>query len=79
MTLYKLFDRNNIYIYPFYLAELTISKDIEKVLGIKLKESFWTNEKAFVTAYYDLESATKIGQTIFEKIKTNKGLLFVIK
>jgi phosphoenolpyruvate synthase/pyruvate phosphate dikinase len=72
MTLYKLFDRNNIYIYPFYLAELTISKDIENVLGVKLKESFWTNEKAFVTAYYDIESAEKMGEIIISKIKTDK-------
>jgi len=73
MALYKIFDRNNIYIYPFYLAEITISKEIEKVIGYKLRESFWTNEKAFVTAYYDLDSAKKLGETIINKIKKDKN------
>jgi len=69
MALTKIFDRNNIYLYPFYIAELAISKDIEEIIGTKLKESFWTNEKAFVTAYYHNESATKMGQAIIDKIK----------
>jgi len=64
--------RSNMYIYPFYIADIVAAKDIENIAGDKVKEILMVNEKGFTKLYYEIDSANKIGKFFLEKIIKDK-------
>lgn len=66
-------DRDNMYIYPWYISDITATRDLEKIVGVKVKKVIITIENDFLSFYYDEGSATKVGQTIYKKILKDKN------
>ena len=68
MALRYFADRKNVYLFPWYIADVTISDDISALLGKAMRESFMVIDKGFVTAYYDFDSADELCKTACNKI-----------
>src|SRR4030042_6229214 len=63
-------DRGGMHIYPWYISEISSTRDIAKITdGTVVKESFFVIEKDFLKGYYDIESTNKIGEYLFKRIK----------
>ena len=67
------FDRRGMLIYPWYISDLAATKDIKKIYGVKIKETFILIEKGFFKMGYDLESTNQTGEYIFKEILNNKN------
>lgn len=61
-----------MYIYPWYISDITATKDLEKIIGCKVEEAFIVIEKDFLSFYYDQNSTTKVGLAIYKKILADK-------
>lgn len=72
MPLKRLMDRKDMYIYPWYISDITVHNDIKKITGENIQKIFATIEKDFLTLYYDDKSSLKSGEFIFNKIKKDK-------
>jgi phosphohistidine swiveling domain-containing protein len=69
MNLKFLFDRKNMYIFPWYISEITSTKDIAKITGgLKVKKTLIVIERDFLKFYYDFVSAAKIGRYFLKQI-----------
>lgn len=71
MALQFLADRKDMCIYPWYISDITATKDISKIASINVKKAFVMFEKDFMAYYYDIESANEIGKTLLNKIITD--------
>lgn len=71
----KIADRKNIYIYPWYVAELAHTKDMWKEFGQGVTESLFTLKNDVGTWYFEYESTSKTGQFLLEKIITDRRFL----
>lgn len=61
-------DRKNMYIFPWYISEITGTRGIAKIAGgMKIKKTFIIIEKDFLSFYYDFSSANKIGRYFLEQ------------
>jgi phosphohistidine swiveling domain-containing protein len=72
MSLKQLFDRKNMYIYPWYISDLVMTKDIEKISGFRIKKAVVTFEKDYLKMYYESKSANQIGESFLNKLLKNK-------
>lgn len=72
MSLKRLMDRKDMYIYPWYISDITVHNDIKKITGTNIKEIFATIEKDLLTLYYDDQSSLKSGEFIFNKLRKDK-------
>lgn len=69
MGLKFFFDRRDMYIYPWYISDVTSTHDIGKITGgLVVKKSFIIIERDFLKFYYDVASSNKIGRYFFERI-----------
>lgn len=68
MSLKFIGDRDSMYIYPWYISDITSTKDLEKVVGVKVNKAFIVIENDFLSFYYDEASANKVGLAIYDKI-----------
>lgn len=74
MGIKLLFDRNGMYIYPWYISEIMSTGDISKIAGgLKVKKSFAVIERDFSKIYYETNSLNKIGKYFLEKIINDKS------
>lgn len=72
MALKFLFDRNKMYVYPWCLGDLVVTKDIQTISPYVVKKVLMIVDKGFNKFYYDEESTNAIGQYFFDKIKNNR-------
>ena len=42
-------DRKNTYVYPWYIADITATKDLESIIGLNIARTFLTVENDFIT------------------------------
>jgi phosphohistidine swiveling domain-containing protein len=69
-------DRKNMYIFPWYISEITGTKGIAKIAnGMKIKKTFIIIEKDFLTFYYDFSSANKIGRYFLKQTISDRNFL----
>lgn len=73
MTLRLLFDRKNMYIYPWYISDLTMTSEIEKIAGIKVKKAFVFFVSDHLHMYYDHKSANQVGENFFKRLLREKN------
>lgn len=75
MALKLLFERDNMYIYPWYISDLTITKDIGEIAGTTVKKAVVYFEKDRLHMYYDRQSANDVGEVFLKKLLQNKVFL----
>lgn len=69
MALKYSLSRDNLYIYPWYMADLIAHRDIADLAdGAKIKTNFIFFKDSVITAYFDIESANEVGQVLLNKI-----------
>ena len=73
MALKLLFERDNMYIYPWYISDLTITKDIGKISRAVVKKAVVYFEKDRIHMYYDRESANAVGEGFLKKLIDDKA------
>lgn len=79
MALKFFFDRKDMYIYPWYISDITSTKDIGKITGGRtVKKSFIIIENDFLKFYYDVDSSNKIGKYFLEKIIKDKRFFYKV-
>lgn len=72
MPLRYTFDRDNMFLYPWYISDLTVTEDLKKIFGYSVKECFVVNDDGFVTVYFDDASALKLGDKIFRRVANDE-------
>lgn len=72
MALKLLFERDNMHIYPWYISDLTITKDIGKISKTTVKKAVVYFEKDRIHMYYDRESANAVGEGFLKKLINDK-------
>lgn len=73
-NLQRIFDRDNMHIYPWYISELVTTKEIGNIAqGKVLKESFVVITKDFLEMYYDIPSMTAVGQSFLTQVLENRS------
>lgn len=79
MSLKFLGDRNNMYVYPWYISDIATTKDIVQTTnGLKVEKTFIVIENDFWHFYCDDESMGKIGKYYFEKVLEDEKFLTVV-
>jgi len=73
MALKFMGDRGNMYIYPWYISDLTATKDIAVIAGTKVAKAFMFIEKDFLRFYYDDKSTTEVARSFVNNIKKDKN------
>ncbi len=64
-----MFERSNVYPYPWYIADLVATKDMAQLAeGLVLKESFVVIRKDFFKLYYDVPSAVALGNYSLKRV-----------
>jgi phosphohistidine swiveling domain-containing protein len=73
MSLKFIFDRHDMYVYPWYISDLTVTRGIAKISGgHRVKECFATIKGDFLTMYYDYESTEQVGQYILDQLVVDR-------
>lgn len=73
MSLKFLADRGGLYIYPWYISDITATADVKKLVGKNVKKTFQHIKKDFQSFFYDEESTNEIGKLILDKIIQDKS------
>jgi phosphoenolpyruvate synthase/pyruvate phosphate dikinase len=76
MALKLLFERDNMYIYPWYISDLTITKDIGKISKITVKKAVICFKKDRLHMYYDRQSANAVGEVFLKKLLSSKKFFY---
>jgi hypothetical protein len=71
MALQMVADRNNIYIFPWYIADLSVTSDIKQITGLAISQIFMTVKDGFMTASYDVASVDRVGRATLDKLITD--------
>src|SRR6185503_12890504 len=79
MTLKFLADRDNIYVYPWYFLDVTATKDIGDIIGMKVEKTFVIIREDFMSMWYDYESSKEIGKKLLEKLLNERDFYETIK
>ena len=61
-----------MYIYPWYISDLTLTGDIEKIIGDKVSKCFYTFKNDFMTGYLEISSFKRVGLGVLKKIAKDK-------
>ncbi len=72
MPLRYTFDRDNMYLYPWYISDLTITEDLKRIFNYSVKECFVINENGFISVYLDDASTLKLGAKIFARVSSDE-------
>jgi len=68
MALKLAFDREKFYVYPWYIADMTSTHDMEDIIGDKMEKVFATIRNDFVSLYFEELSTNRIGEKFLDKI-----------
>ncbi|MEK7093496.1 MAG: PEP-utilizing enzyme [Patescibacteria group bacterium] len=66
-------DRKNTYVYPWYIADITATKDLESIIGLNIARTFLTVENDFTTMYYDDKTTDEVGAALLKKILADRS------
>jgi phosphohistidine swiveling domain-containing protein len=66
-------DRKNMLVYPWYIADMTATKDLEQIIGMNIARTFCTVDYDFLTMYYDAESSNAVGAALLKKILDDRS------
>jgi len=73
MTYELVTERPNLYIYPWYIAELAHTKDMKEVFGVAVEEGFFVIRRGVASWYFHIESSDEVGRVFLDKIVNNQG------
>src|SRR5581483_2881461 len=73
MKLERVADRKHMYIYPWYISDITATKDIASIAGSNVERVFCTVEKDFLTMYYDVDSVSIIGKELTDRMLSDRA------
>ena len=73
MALKFFLDRDKMYPYPFYIADLALMLDMQPIAGQNLTKSFCIFEKNRIYMHYDVDSIDGMGAALLDKILKNDG------
>jgi len=62
-----------MYIYPWYISDLTITKDIKKISKAVVKKAVVYFENDRIHMYYDRESANAVGEGFLQRLIKNEA------
>lgn len=68
MKIEPILDRKSMWIYPWYISDITATADIKEIAGLNVEKVFVTIKDDLCTLHYDTESVEKIGTYLLEKI-----------
>lgn len=61
-----------MFIWPFYISDLTITGDVQEICGGKIAESFAIIENDFFKLYIDAPSCRQTSESVFNRIMADK-------
>jgi len=73
MALKFFLDRDKMFPYPFYIADLALMLDMQPIAGQNLTKSFCVFEKNRIYMHYDVDSIDGMGLALLDKILKNNG------
>lgn len=73
------FDRDRIYLYPWYLAEQCLTEDIGKIFNKKIDKTILEFKEGHLYSYMDVEQFNDIGKFLFEKIRKDKKFYKIVE
>ncbi|MHB8830734.1 MAG: PEP-utilizing enzyme [Patescibacteria group bacterium] len=73
MALKFFLDRDKMYPYPFYIADLALMLDMQPIAGQNLTKSFCVFERNRIYMHYDVDSIDGMGLALLDKILKNDG------
>ena len=68
MNLRRVLDRKGMYIYPWYISDLTVTKDIVAIAPTNVEKVFVVIKDNLLTMYYDTDAIDKIAIYFLDKI-----------
>ncbi len=66
-------DRDKMFPYPFYIADLALMLDMQPIAGQNLTMSFGIFEKNRIYMHYDTDAIAAMGQGLLERVINEKG------
>ena len=73
MALKFYLDRKDMYIYPWYISDLTATKDIKKLSPVVVDDIFCYIKEDFLRMYYDQESVESVSKFFIDKVVEDKN------
>ncbi|MFA6099729.1 MAG: hypothetical protein WC750_02485 [Patescibacteria group bacterium] len=73
MNLKFFVDRDKMFPYPFYIADLALMLDMQPIAGQNLTKSFCVFEKNRIYMHYDVDSIDGMGLALMDKIFQNNS------
>lgn len=71
MNLRQILDRKGMYIYPWYISDITATKDIASIAPTNVEKVFVSIKDNLLTMYYDIDALDKIAIYFLDKILVN--------
>ncbi|MDO8566195.1 MAG: PEP-utilizing enzyme [Candidatus Moranbacteria bacterium] len=71
MNLRQVLDRKGMYIYPWYISDIAVTKDIASIAPTNVKKVFVSIKDNLLTMYYDTDAVDKIAIYFLDKILVN--------
>lgn len=68
-----------IYLYPWYIADLSATKNMKKIIGLNVKETLMMQKNGSMTFYYDQTSSRQISKALLNKILEDKDFFLLFK
>lgn len=62
-----------MFVYPWYISDLTVTKDIRNIVGTAVKEAFVHIDHDTLILYYDAPSLNLAGKSLLHKILNNES------
>lgn len=66
------FDRDRMYLYPWYLADECLTLDIKDIFGKKVDKIILEFNKGHLKYYAEVGQYNEIGQYLFDRVKQDK-------
>src|SRR3990167_935678 len=71
MNLRQVLDRKGMYIYPWYISDIAVTKDIVAIAPTNVEKVFVSIKDNLLTMYYDTDALDKIAIYFLDKILVN--------
>ena len=72
MKIEALFDRKGMWVYPWYISDMTATADLKEIAGMNVAKTFITIKDNVCTIHYDTDSAGEVGVSLLEKILSDR-------
>jgi len=73
------FDRDRIYLYPWYLAEQCLTVDIEKIFGKKIDKTLLEFRNGHLYSYINISQFNEIGEFLFNEVRKDRKFYKIVE